>query len=57
MTTHFIGEAISRQSVSKGGNFCAIFELQHTVFEIFVKNIIRTKQIGSLKETENDCGE
>jgi len=27
MTTHFNGAAISRQDVSKGGNFCAIFEL------------------------------
>jgi len=37
MTTHCNGEAISRQCVSKGGNFCAIFELRHTVFEIFAK--------------------
>ena len=26
-STHFNGEAISRQGLSKGGNFCAIFEL------------------------------
>jgi len=37
MTTHFNGAAISRQAVSMGGNFCAIFELRHTIFEILAK--------------------
>jgi len=37
MTTHFNGAAISKQGVCKGGNFCAIFELRHTIFEIFAK--------------------